>query len=506
MEDLEGANSPPAAEDVALPESNADPQDPLAPEVEEESASLNPPFADPHQDQEATEDTAPDVPARDDPDDDMVDNDKDDQLNNDDNDDNDDDDDLRADDSDALSEVDEAQFDDFDPNAIAIEERPRVVDANGVALLGKHKRKRDGTEGEGGEKKRKRKEGRREKPKRSKKRVEEGEDDFDASAADGADGGRRRRKRGTAEEGGETRRRKRTPSVERDSLLTPEERRKKEFSRLLDAALAKPKSSRSRKAGIDLEASADAELEDMRRRMAEAAQADTQARDANRPAMQKLQLLPEVVALLNRNTLQQALVDPDINLLEAVRFFLEPLNDGSLPAYNIQRDLFSCLAKLPITKDALVASGIGKVVHFYTRSPKAEQSIKRQAERLVGEWTRPILKRTDDYRKREFQEADYDPVAFAQSQSQSQRAGAQGLSAADKAARAAAARKKALEIPMAGNRARVMGGLGTYTIVPRSNTETILAGQGPPGSASRRLGARAGDEMFKKLGGGGRRR
>lgn len=266
--------------------------------------------------------------------------------------------------------------------------------------------------------------------------------------------------------------------------------RKKEFSRLMDAALAKPKSNRSRKAGIDLEASADAELEDMRRRMADAAKADTEARDANKPAMHKLQLLPEVVALLNRNTLQQALVDPDINLLEAVRFFLEPLNDGSLPAYNIQRELFQCLAKLPITKDALVASGIGKVVHFYTRSPKAEQSIKRQAERLVGEWTRPILKRTDDYRKREFVEADYDPNSQLPTRPHG------GI---DKAAKAAAARKKALEIPMASNRARVEGGLGTYTIVPRANTEAIMQSQGPPGSNGRRLGARAGDEMFKKL-------
>lgn len=238
----------------------------------------------------------------------------------------------------------------------------------------------------------------------------------------------------------------------------------------------------------------------MRRRMAEAAQADTQARDANKPAMHKLQLLPQVVALLNRNTIAQALVDPDINLLEAVRFFLEPLNDGSLPAYNIQRELFQCLAKLPIAKDSLVASGIGKVVHFYTRSPKAEQSIKRQAERLVGEWTRPILKRTDDYRKREFVEADYDP-----SMAQSQQAALRGTGV-DREARAAAARKKALEIPTIGNRARVMGGLGTYTIVPRANTEAINASQGPPGSGSRRLGARAGDEMFKKIKAGSNRR
>ena len=226
---------------------------------------------------------------------------------------------------------------------------------------------------------------------------------------------------------------------------------------------------------------ADTELEEMRRRMAEAAQADTQARDEGKPAMHKLKLLPEVVALLNRNTLQNALVDPDINLLESVRFFLEPLNDGSLPAYNIQRELFACLAKLPISKDALVASGIGKVTHFYTRSTKAEPGIRRQAEKLVGEWTRPILKRTDDFRKREFVEATYDPSQQPMRSTQT----------VDKAARAAAARKAALAYPTTTNRARVDGGLGTYTIVPKSDLSRAQPGV-------RRLGA-AGDEITRKL-------
>lgn len=248
----------------------------------------------------------------------------------------------------------------------------------------------------------------------------------------------------------------------------------------MDEALKKPKSQR-RKAGIDLEQMADNELEEMRKRMADAAQADTLARESGKPAMYKLKMLPEVVALLNRNTLQSALVDPDINLLESVRFFLEPLNDGSLPAYNIQRELFACLAKLPITKDALVASGIGKVVHFYTRTNKAEASIKRQAERLVGDWTRPILKRTDDYRKREVQEADYDPSLPPIRSSQG----------ADKASKAAAARKAALAAPTATNRARFEGGLGTYTIAPRSDPTRVQGG-------TRRLGA-SGDEMFRKL-------
>jgi hypothetical protein len=154
---------------------------------------------------------------------------------------------------------------------------------------------------------------------------------------------------------------------------------------------------------------ADQEIEEMRRRMAAAAEADNEGRKRNEPARHKLKLLPEVTALLNKNTLRDTIVDPEVNLLESVRFFLEPLSDGSLPAYDIQKDLFASLAKLPVNKDTLVASGIGKVIMFYIKSKKPELTIKRQAERLFTDWTRPILRRTDDYRKKEFAQADYDP-------------------------------------------------------------------------------------------------
>lgn len=142
--------------------------------------------------------------------------------------------------------------------------------------------------------------------------------------------------------------------------------------------------------------------------MEQACEADNLARERSQPAIHKLKMLPEVVALLNRNTVQHSIVDPDTNFLQSVKFFLEPLNDGSLPAYNIQRDLFSALAKLPIEKEALLSSGIGKVVLYYTKSKKPEIEIKRIAERLLGEWSRPILKRSDDYRKRQILTKEYD--------------------------------------------------------------------------------------------------
>jgi len=142
--------------------------------------------------------------------------------------------------------------------------------------------------------------------------------------------------------------------------------------------------------------------------MEQACEADNAAREKGQPAIHKLKMLPEVVALLNRNTVQHSIVDPDTNFLQSVKFFLEPLNDGSLPAYNIQRDLFSALTRLPIEKESLLSSGIGKVVLYYTKSKKPEIGIKRTAERLLGEWSRPILKRSDDYKKRKVNTREFD--------------------------------------------------------------------------------------------------
>lgn len=229
----------------------------------------------------------------------------------------------------------------------------------------------------------------------------------------------------------------------------------------------------------------------MRNRMSEAAERDVEARNDKppRPAMHKLRLLPEVTSLLNRNNrdYESAIVDPETNLLEAVRFFLEPLSDGSLPAYNIQRDLFTCLARLPIDKEALISSGIGKVVLFYTKSKKPEVAIKRLAEKLLGDWTRPILSRSDDYRKRVLQTVEFDPVQLSLRNSRNK--APQQISAAEAAVQA---KERALAPPVKGsNRARIDSAPQTYQIVPKSNT---VSG----GMFSRPLGA-SGEDAFRKM-------
>ncbi|KAL2006024.1 hypothetical protein VTN00DRAFT_9678 [Thermoascus crustaceus] len=376
-----------------------------------------------------------------------------------------------SDDESILSEVDEAQFEDFDPENVAIEDRPAIaIDEENLKLIGRHKRKRP-EDGEEGERPKKKKERRREKKSRRR-------DEDEVSAGEEVDGKRSRKAR---KDGERRERKKKEATPEDEELLDPATRRRRALDRAMDEALKKPTKRRVRKAdGIDLEQMADAEIEDVRKRMTNAAQMDAICRREGKPAMHKLKMLPEVVSLLNRNQYVQSLVDPEINLLEAVKFFLEPLDDGSLPAYNIQRDLMNALGKLPINKEALIASGIGKVIVFYTKSKRPEPGIKRQAERLLAEWTRPILQRSDDYSKRVYEEVDFDPTKLTNR--------APVLNAQ---ATAAEARARELLPPRLANRARPETGHVSYTVVPRS---TVVQ----ESKFARPLGA-SGEDRFRKM-------
>ncbi|PWY73102.1 transcription factor iws-1 [Aspergillus sclerotioniger CBS 115572] len=369
------------------------------------------------------------------------------------------DEDKQSDDESILSEVDEAQFEDFDPENVDIEDRPQLaIDEDNLKLIGRHKRKR--AEGGDEERSKRKREGRREKKTRRMRELEDG------GASDEEKASRKRKRKEAA--------------MQEEELLDPATRRRRALDRAMDEALKKPTKRRFRKAdGIDLEQMADAEIEDMRKRMTHAAQMDAINRRESKPAMHKLKMLPEVVSLLNRNQYVNSLVDPEINLLEAVKFFLEPLDDASLPAYNIQRDLMTALGKLPINKEALVASGIGKVIVFYTRSKRPEPGIKRMAERLLAEWTRPILQRSDDYSKRVYQEAAFDPTKLNTTRTQSVQA------------TAAEARARALLPPRLANRARADMTHTSYTVVPRP---TMVQ----ESKFARPLGA-SGEDRFRKM-------
>ncbi|KAI1199843.1 hypothetical protein F5X97DRAFT_295571 [Nemania serpens] len=369
--------------------------------------------------------------------------------------------------SDALSDIDEDQFEDYDPSAVRIEERPVEIDEDVARTLKASKRKGTATK--------KPKEGRRE-----KKRARDRDDEADGEVLTT----KRVRKTGG---GGESR--KETPAPENEENLTPEERRRRAIERA--AAREKPKSKRRKKRDEDdLEDEMDEKIADLKVRMEKACEADNAARETGQPALHKLKLLPEVTSLLTSRALHNVVIDPDTNFLQHVRFFLEPLNDGSLPAYNIQRDIFQALLHLRLETESLRMSGIGKIILFYTKSKRPEMGIKRMAERLLGEWSRPILNRTHDYKKRYVETREYDYEAAKRRQAQdSQRA---LPSRPVQSSQQETERERALAPATQSNRARLPGLPQAYTIAPRS---TFNPSQGPE---FKPIGA-SGFDAFKKI-------
>jgi len=377
-------------------------------------------------------------------------------------------------DSDVLSdvdEIDEDQFDEYDASAANIDERPVEIDEDVARTLKASKRKGTATK--------KPKEGKRE-----KKRRDRTDDALDAGDAEIYSGKRVRKAATAAAEPAE-------PEPENEEDLTPEERRRRAIERAARKEVKKPSQRRKRKDEEDLEDELDDIIASLKIRMERACEADNIARGEGQPAIHKLKLLPEVMALLNRNNNQAAVVDPDTNFLQHVKFFLEPLNDGSLPAYNIQRDIFTALVRLPIDKECLLSSGIGKVVLFYTKSKRPELLIKRMAEKLIGEWSRPILKRTHDYRKRHVESRDYDYQAAKLKQATQSSQFTLTQRPATQNAREAE-RERILAPANTSNRARVVGLPSSYTIAPRS---TFDASRGPD---HRPIGA-SGMEAFRKM-------
>jgi transcription factor SPN1 len=65
--------------------------------------------------------------------------------------------------------------------------------------------------------------------------------------------------------------------------------------------------------------------------------------------MAKLKLLPSVMLHLNKSNWHAQFLDA--NILDCMRFWLEPLGDGSLPSLDIQQSLLSVLEKVFLIDD-----------------------------------------------------------------------------------------------------------------------------------------------------------
>ncbi|KAL7663445.1 TFIIS N-terminal domain-containing protein [[Candida] zeylanoides] len=269
--------------------------------------------------------------------------------------------------------------------------------------------------------------------------------------------------------------------IEYNRYEDPQAARRRLLEEKMDSAV-KQKSTRRRKADEDdLERMQDDRIDDLKDRMIKAANLDVEKNSQGQIATEKLKMLSEVSAVLAKADLAISILDN--NLLEAVRLWLEPLPDASMPAYQIQKELITALTSLPIKTDHLIASGIGKVLVFYQRSQRTEANLKRIVDNLIGDWTRPILNKSDSYKDRTIQFNEYNKSKYT-NQLQSKRHQS-GKKEEKTLYEQSAERRKRAAIPSARTTA--------YKIAPRVDPSLLRRQQMRTGGSGLR------DERYRRL-------
>lgn len=195
------------------------------------------------------------------------------------------------------------------------------------------------------------------------------------------------------------------PIEDHYETMNPEQKKRLELEEKMDAAIKMKKVRRRKADEDDIDKMEDMKIQQLSERMLQAADADVEKNTQGQVATEKLKMLDEVMSILSRADLAISILDN--NLLLCVKVWLEPLPDASMPAYQIQKELIQALETLPIKTEHLRESNLGKVLVFYQRSKRTEPQLKKIVDRLIGDWTRPLLNRSDSYKDRSIQFGSY---------------------------------------------------------------------------------------------------
>jgi transcription factor SPN1 len=194
------------------------------------------------------------------------------------------------------------------------------------------------------------------------------------------------------------------PEAEEDVPLSPEAAKKRQAQKDIDDILQRMKPLRQKR-DLQSEVEIDDMIQQISTQMRDAAYHDQEFNKQGQPAIAKLKLLPSVMIHLSKVHWHPQLLEQ--NILECVKFWLEPLSDGSLPSLDIQQQLLDVMKIMPVETHHLRSSLIGRVLMFYTKCERVQPDVKRKCEVLIRRWMRPILGKSADHRHLQVKQVRY---------------------------------------------------------------------------------------------------
>ncbi|KAG7389078.1 hypothetical protein PHYPSEUDO_011347 [Phytophthora pseudosyringae] len=116
-----------------------------------------------------------------------------------------------------------------------------------------------------------------------------------------------------------------------------------------------------------------------------------------RPALEKIKFVGNALHVLRKIQFQPMLLDFD--LLTIVKKWIQPLEDGTLPNVGLRTKMLEMVSKMPVFKEHLKRSGLGKVVMLLMKHPQETPENKELCRSLVERWSRAVFNKTLDFSK-----------------------------------------------------------------------------------------------------------
>lgn len=126
------------------------------------------------------------------------------------------------------------------------------------------------------------------------------------------------------------------------------------------------------------------------REMNELYEKDVQLNAEGKPGHHKMDKVDDICAKIIRKETQEAFIK--MGILKRLKVWLEPLPDQSLPNQKVKKAILDLLAQLRVSKIDLLESGVGKIVHFYSKNSREAVDVRKTARAIVKKWKAMIVR------------------------------------------------------------------------------------------------------------------